>query len=413
MNPLLESHDDEPEPMELDDVRHWVRSGLWDQVPMRIAVIDRDYKIIEANRAFSEAYGDWRERHCYAVYKGRTEKCTLCNAEDAFEWGLTKVYTEEGIVVDDQQTYYQVRSVSIVKEDGSIPYVIELSADITGIKVLEKEKLEAERLAAVGQTVAGLAHGIKNLLMGLDGGMYMARTGIEQGNPERLIEGWNILEENVERISSFVREFLEFARGRKPRVHLIDPNAPARKVLELFRDTAKLAGLQLRADLQVDIAPAPMDEKAIHTCLANLISNALDACETSDEEHGRVTLKTYERDDVIIYEVADNGIGMDYDVKKKVFTNFFSTKSAGKGTGLGLLTTSKIVQEHGGKVSFESKEGEGAVFRLAFPRERLPSPSPVDSQTVDSQTVDSKTVDSKTADSPAVDSKTSSAEEER
>jgi signal transduction histidine kinase len=63
---------------------------------------------------------------------------------------------------------------------------------------------------------------------------------------------------------------------------------------------------------------------------------------------------------------------MEYDVKQKVFTNFFSTKESGKGTGLGLLTTRKIVQEHGGKVSFESTEGEGSVFRLELPRSRLP-----------------------------------------
>jgi signal transduction histidine kinase len=65
---------------------------------------------------------------------------------------------------------------------------------------------------------------------------------------------------------------------------------------------------------------------------------------------------------------------MDYDIKQRVFTNFFSTKASGKGTGLGLLTTRKIVQEHGGKVSFESTEGEGSVFRLEFPRESLPRP---------------------------------------
>jgi signal transduction histidine kinase len=65
---------------------------------------------------------------------------------------------------------------------------------------------------------------------------------------------------------------------------------------------------------------------------------------------------------------------MDYDIKQRVFTNFFSTKASGKGTGLGLLTTRKIVQEHGGKVSFESAEGEGSLFRLEFPRDSLPRP---------------------------------------
>ena len=225
----------------------------------------------------------------------------------------------------------------------------------------------------MGQTVAGLAHGVKNLLMGLDGGMYMTRTGIQGGNVDRMLEGWQILEENVARISVFVREFLEFARGRVPTVELVDPNLPARQVIGLFAETARLAGIDLQAELDASLAPAAMDPEGIHTCLANLISNALDACEASDAENHVVLLRTYEKDGTIVYEVTDDGVGMDYEVKRKVFTNFFSTKATGKGTGLGLLTTRKIAQEHGGRVSVESRWGEGSVFTIELPRSRLPN----------------------------------------
>jgi signal transduction histidine kinase len=86
-------------------------------------------------------------------------------------------------------------------------------------------------------------------------------------------------------------------------------------------------------------------------------------------------LSTEDRDGTLVFEVADDGVGMDYEIRKKIFSNFFSTKATGKGTGLGLLTTRKIVQEHGGKVSFDSTEGAGSVFRLEFPRDRLPQPA--------------------------------------
>jgi signal transduction histidine kinase len=211
--------------------------------------------------------------------------------------------------------------------------------------------------------------------MGLDGGMYMARTGIETGDPDRLLDGWKILEENVERITSFVQEFLEFSKGKAPQVHITDPNSPARQVFELFQHTAQLAGVELTLHLDENIAPAQMDAEGVHTCLANLISNALDACSTSERDRGHVSLATRERNGTIIYEVSDDGEGMEYEVKKKVFTNFFSTKGSGKGTGLGLLTTRKIVQEHGGRVSFHSDRGHGSTFRLEFPRNRLPEPS--------------------------------------
>jgi signal transduction histidine kinase len=184
-----------------------------------------------------------------------------------------------------------------------------------------------------------------------------------------------MLEEDIARITAFVKEFLEFAKGRTPQVQLVDPNEPARAVVSLFRDTAAQKGIEIRANLQEDISPASMDKEAIHTCLTNLVSNALDACDVSDKPNRNVVLSTSEQEDRLVYEVADDGAGMDYDIKKKIFTSFFTTKVTGRGTGLGLLTTRKIVQEHGGTVSFDSTEGAGSVFRLEFPRDRLPQPN--------------------------------------
>ena len=364
----------------MEDIRRWVRTELWDQVPVRIAVIDRDFHVVEANQAFSETYGDWVKRPCYEVYKGRTERCERCAAAKTFADRQVRVREEEGVVVDGTQTYYLVRTVPLVRQDYSVPYIIEMSTDITETKMLEKEKVEAERLAAVGQTVAGLAHGIKNVLMGLEGGIYVFESGMQNGDDERMLSGWTMLEENITRISSFVKEFLEFARGRTPDVQLVDPNRVADKAVRLFEDKAKLAGITLKGDFQDSIPYALMDEQGIHACLVNLISNALDACGISEKPDKQVILKTVDRDGVLVFEVADNGAGMDYEVKKNIFTSFFSTKGSDKGTGLGLLTTRKIVQEHGGQVSFDSTAGVGSKFRLEFPRDRLPHPSGVDKE---------------------------------
>jgi signal transduction histidine kinase len=147
----------------------------------------------------------------------------------------------------------------------------------------------------------------------------------------------------------------------------------ARTVVSRYRKGAANSGVELHLDLE-DMAEAPMDEEGLHTCLTNLVMNAIDACVMSAKGGRHVIVMSREVDGALIFEVADNGSGMDYDIKQKVFTNFFSTKASGKGTGLGLLTTRKIVQEHGGEVSFESAEGEGSVFRLRFPRDRLPEP---------------------------------------
>jgi len=362
--------------MSTEDVRDWVRTQLWDQVPVRIAVIDREFNIVEANRSFHEAYGEWRARRCFAVYKGQEDRCEKCGAAMTFADGMARLREEQGIDVGDKPSYYLVHLLPLVRQDGTIPYIIEMSTDITATKTLEREKLEAERLAAVGQTVAGLAHGLKNILMGLEGGVYIFQSGMQKGDNERLVTGWQMMEQNIGRITSFVREFLEFARGKVPKVQLVDPNRIAADVIELFREKAAAAGIQLTGELQPNIPCALMDEQGIHACLANLVSNALDACEISDERGRHVMLSSWNQDGILIFEVSDDGAGMDYEIKKSVFTGFFSTKGSNKGTGLGLLTTRKIVQEHGGRVLFESSEGAGSVFRLEFPYSRLPVPAP-------------------------------------
>jgi len=356
------------------EIESWIRSNLFDEVPMAISVISRDYRVQRANRRFTEAFGPWEGRPCYEVYKHRSEPCMRCAAAECFVDGRIRSREEEGIRAG-QHIDYLVNMVPMVRPNGDIPFVIEMCTDITPVKRLEKEKRDAERLAAVGETVAGVAHGIKNVLMGLEGGMYAVNTGIGTGDDARIARGWAMLEDNVTRISAFVKEFLDFAKGRTTVTALVDPNAPARGVVELFREKAAKAGIALGAELAPGLAPAPLDEEGIHTCLANLVSNAIDACLVAEADRSfKVVLSTREAGGTLVYEVADNGRGMDYDISRKIFSKFFTTKGSDRGTGLGLLTTKRIVHQHGGRITFDSREGEGSVFRIELPRATLPPP---------------------------------------
>jgi PAS domain S-box-containing protein len=358
-------------------IQEWIRSHLFDQVPIAISIIDRDYRIVDANPRFEQIYGAWEDRPCYEVYKDRMEPCPHCAAVKTFEDGKVRVREEEGVVENGERMDYLVHMVPVRGPFGKIRFIVEMSTDISQVKRLEKEKREAERLAAVGETVAGIAHGIKNVLMGLEGGMYAVTTGIELGDDDRIARGWTALEQNVERISKFVKEFLSFARGRATAVALVNPNLPAQQVVELFRERAAQAGVRLEVYLQPDLEPLPLDADGIHTCLANLVSNAIDACMVSETQRQFVvTLTSRFEDDTLVYEVADNGRGMDYEISKKIFSKFFTTKGSDRGTGLGLLTTKRIVSQHGGQVSFTSTEGEGSMFRIELPRENLPQPQP-------------------------------------
>jgi signal transduction histidine kinase len=242
--------------------------------------------------------------------------------------------------------------------------------DLREIRRLEQEKLEAERLAAVGQTVAGLAHTIKNLLMGLEGGMYMVDSGFRRNDTQRIAHGWDVLQRNLEKTTALVKDFLGFARGRVPELKPADPNAIAVAIVELYRETARLQGVEIRLEAGAGLDEAPLDCEGIETSVTNLISNAIDAAAMREEGGGTVTLRTRDEGGDLLFEVIDNGCGMDWEVKGKVFTTFFTTKG-GKGTGLGLLTTRKIVNEHGGRIEVESTPGQGSVFRIRLPRKRL------------------------------------------
>jgi PAS domain S-box-containing protein len=285
----------------------------------------------------------------------------------------TPVYLRETEIKTYEGETLPVRLVGIqlLLDDKSIGMAFSVE-DLREIKQLEKEKLEAERLAAVGQTVAGLAHGVKNLITGLEGGMYMLNTGMNKGKIERIQEGMEILARNIERISLFVKAFLGFAKGREIQVEIADPAEVANEVVAMYSPKAKESGIELINEKIGDVRPAPIDYAGMHECLTNLVGNAIDACLMSENENTcHVWVRTFEQDGTIVYEVVDDGCGMDYEVKRKVFTSFFTTKGLG-GTGLGLLTTKKIVQEHGGQIELESEPGQGTTFRITLPRERLP-----------------------------------------
>jgi nitrogen fixation/metabolism regulation signal transduction histidine kinase len=171
---------------------------------------------------------------------------------------------------------------------------------------MEQEKLENERFAAVGQTVAGLAHGVKNILMGLEGGMYVVNSGLQREDNELVSNGWKMLQTNIAKISSVVKEYLQFARGSEIEVEMSDPAGIAADVYNLYKDLAAQSEITLTVDLQEGIKKAPLDAEGIHDCLANLISNAIDACVVSDKTKKKIDLSCYEKDNVIYYTVKDN-----------------------------------------------------------------------------------------------------------
>jgi PAS domain S-box-containing protein len=259
--------------------------------------------------------------------------------------GKTSLPLSETSVVDMEGESIPVRFSGSALMDGERRIgAAAFFEDLREIKRLESEKLENERLAAVGQTVAQLAHGIKNILTGLRGGMYAIKSGMKSGSEERTTKGWEMLDRNVERITTLVKGFLCFSKKHVPVMELVDPREIAREIYALYHAAAESDGVTLLFEAEEEIGAACMEASGIHTCLANLVSNAIDACKTSKEGGSTVRLRVGQGDGTVVFEVEDTGCGMEAEVREKVFTSFFTTKGLG-GTGLGLLVTKKIVRE--------------------------------------------------------------------
>jgi signal transduction histidine kinase len=267
----------------------------------------------------------------------------------------------------------EVLGIALKRAQERIALKEQVRAYTQNLEQLVSEKtqqlLDSERLAAIGQTVATLAHAIKNIIGGLKGGMYVLEKGMELDNKEYLSQGWDMLKGNVGKITNLALDLLNYAKERKPDYRQCDPNQPLREVYQLMLVRAQERGVALKVEMDEGLTDILLDPEAIHCCLLNLVSNAVDACLCRDGcgEPGEVVLRSRRVDSWgVEYQVTDNGCGLDEETREKIFRAFFSTKGT-KGTGLGLMITKKIVTEHGGEIEISSREGEGSTFTVRLP----------------------------------------------
>ena len=227
--------------------------------------------------------------------------------------------------------------------------------------------LKAERLAAVGQTIAILSHHIKNILQGVRGGSYLIDMGLKQHDEDLIGRGWKIVEKNQDRIYHLVMDMLTYSAERKPALQTANLNDVVRDVCELMETRAAECQVELISTLSEQVPESSFDPEGIHRAVLNIVTNAIDAVEGTSG--GRVTVETGY--DSVTNElhvlVRDNGPGIPAAQHAMLFNIFESTKGS-RGTGLGLAVSQKILREHGGDILVESREGEGATFRLSLAR---------------------------------------------
>jgi signal transduction histidine kinase len=226
--------------------------------------------------------------------------------------------------------------------------------------------VNAERLAAVGQTIAALSHHIKNIMQGVRFGADMVRTALKDEDRDLLGKGWRLVERNQGRIDQLILDMLSYSKEREPAVEPTDLNRLCEDVLELVRGRAAEKGVTLDWHPGPGVSAVPCDPDGVHRAVLNIVSNALDAVE--DRPNPKVAVQAILEPDgnwakVI---VVDNGPGIPDDAAEDIFKPFVSTKGS-RGTGLGLPVSRKILREHGGDIVVQSVMEKGSKFSLRIP----------------------------------------------
>ena len=224
--------------------------------------------------------------------------------------------------------------------------------------------LQSEKLAAMGQTVTNIAHHIKNILQGIRGGGFVVEGGLQTEDCEAIAEGWDIVKRNQDRISGLVMDMLSYSKDRQPILESVSLRDIANEVVEMLGSRAVETGVSLQIDTPLDMDDVLIDAVGIHRALWNVITNGLDACMQVDDGIVRVSLGQCEANQFI--RVADRGVGIEPGRIDKIFAPFVSDKG-GRGTGLGLAVSRKILREHGGDLTVSSVIGEGSTFELSVP----------------------------------------------
>jgi two-component system, NtrC family, sensor kinase len=241
---------------------------------------------------------------------------------------------------------------------------------------LYQEKLQSERLAAIGETVATLSHSIKNILQGLRGGADVVEMGLNKDDLKIAKGGWPIMSRNLSRIVSLTLNMLAFSRQRRIELELTQLATLIDDCVEILEPQVRAKKVALVVDIDSEVPPLPIDPPLVHQAMMNLLTNAVEAVAM---EEGIVTVRvvyraagtkrpsgeTLQHAEVDI-AVIDNGPGIPASKQRWIFEPFHTTKGV-RGTGLGLAVAKRVAQQHGGTLTLTSEEGKGATFRMVLP----------------------------------------------
>ena len=313
-----------------------------------------------------------------------TELVTGCSREELIESDFSDFFTEpekaktgykqvftKGFVIDfplairhkSGKTTEVLYNASVYRNaEGQVQGVFAAARDVTERKKLERKLQESERLATIGATAGMVGHDIRNPLQAISGDVYLIKSDLsaipEGEEKESIKESLAGLEKNVMYIDKIVQDLQDYARP-------IKPNAEEFEIEVLCKDILLKSGIpkNIEASCKVErrVKSIVSDPHVLRRILSNLVNNAVQAM----PDGGRMDLHLHQKAKDTVITVSDTGVGIPEEIKPRIFTPLFTTKS--KGQGFGLAVVKRMTEALGGTITFESEEGKGTKFILRFP----------------------------------------------
>ncbi len=335
---------------------------LFDEVPCYITVQDPDFNLTAANRKFQETFGERAGEHCFQVYKNRERACEDCPVEKTFKDGQS--HQSEMVVTasSGQQINVLVSTAPIRDASGEISQVMEMATDITQIRQLQ------DHLASLGMMIGSISHGVKGILTGLDAGVYLLTSGLNQTDDDKVKAGVDAVQTMSERIRKLFLDILYYVKDRPLRIETVTVQCFINDLTDIASSKFINTPVEFTQKLDGPAGEFQIDEVALQSALISIIENALDACldDISKSEHV-VRLEVEPGTAGVAVRVIDNGTGINPENQEKMFTLFFSSKGR-RGTGFGLYLAREIVAQHGGSITVDSTSGQETCFTLRLPR---------------------------------------------
>jgi two-component system sensor histidine kinase AtoS len=322
-----------------------------------VVTFDKDCRLTTLNRAAEEILGLDRRRatgiHCDVLFgQGDIARAV----QDTMDSRRSSARMEAVYDRDQAKVWLGYNTAVLSDRQGDALGVILSFSDLTEVKRLQEQVELRERLTALGEMSAGIAHELRNPMAVMSGYLNLLS---KKANSEQQAIIRNVAAE-INGMNRIIGDLLTFARPAALNRVKINIKELVESCLANALQATN-AESRIKADLSIDPVEVFMDEVLMRQVFTNLIQNAIEAI----PDQGTVSLNSRTTPGELSVRVTDTGIGMSPDVMKKIFLPFFTTKDA--GVGMGLALAHKIVASHGGKITVESNEGKGTTFTAVFP----------------------------------------------